>query len=273
MITLTGVLLDLRVAPTNLAMLYLAGVVFISLKWGLGPALMSSLISTFAFDFLFISPYLSFAITDAWYLLTLVTLMGISLLTSFLTNAVREQALAAREREAHTVALYSLTQSLSAARIPDEIFRAAADHVKARFGLDIAILLHNEKEQLISRFEPSGSVLDAAIQAAATDAFRRAGSDSNAGRQGAFQPLKTAALALGVMVLLPVRAYSEISGGYELELEAIAVQVALAIERTRLEEKARDAEVLRRADELRRTLLNSVSHSLRVSVGGDPERA
>ena len=50
-ITLFGSLLDLRVAPTNLAMLYLSGVVVISYRWGLGPALVSSLVSAFTFDF------------------------------------------------------------------------------------------------------------------------------------------------------------------------------------------------------------------------------
>ena len=52
-ITGAGVLLNLRVAPTNLAMLYLLVVVLTSFKWGLGPALMSSVISTVVFDYVF----------------------------------------------------------------------------------------------------------------------------------------------------------------------------------------------------------------------------
>ena len=47
-----GVLPNLPVAPTNQAMLYLLGVVLSSFKWGLGPALMSSVISTVVFDYL-----------------------------------------------------------------------------------------------------------------------------------------------------------------------------------------------------------------------------
>jgi two-component system sensor histidine kinase KdpD len=52
----------------------------------------------------------------------------------------------------------------------------------------------------------------------------------------------------------------------EMVLEGIAGQVAVAIERANLEEQARSAEVLRKADELQRTLLNSVSHSLRAPL-------
>lgn len=61
MITAVDRLLDLRVASTNMVMLYLLGIVFVSLRWGFGPALAPSLISTFTFDFIFIPPYLSFA--------------------------------------------------------------------------------------------------------------------------------------------------------------------------------------------------------------------
>jgi two-component system sensor histidine kinase KdpD len=49
-------------------------------------------------------------------------------------------------------------------------------------------------------------------------------------------------------------------------MQAVAGQVTSAIRRTRVEQEAREAEVLRRAEELQRTLLNSVSHSLRAPL-------
>ena len=47
LITSAGLLVNLRSAPTNVGMLYLAGVVFGALKWGFGPALLSAILSTF----------------------------------------------------------------------------------------------------------------------------------------------------------------------------------------------------------------------------------
>ena len=146
LITGIGIVLDLQVAPTNLAMLYLLAVVFASFKWGLGPALMSSLISALAFDYLFIPPFRSFAVTDVWYVITAATLMCVSLLISFLANAVREQATAARRREAHTAALYSLTVSMGVARRPEDVLKRAAGHIKANFGWDVAFLLLQKPE-------------------------------------------------------------------------------------------------------------------------------
>jgi two-component system sensor histidine kinase KdpD len=49
-------------------------------------------------------------------------------------------------------------------------------------------------------------------------------------------------------------------------MKAVAGQVASAIRRARLEDRAREVEVLRKAEELQRTLLNSVSHSLRAPL-------
>jgi two-component system sensor histidine kinase KdpD len=263
-ITGTGILLNLRVAPTNLAMLYLLGVVFTSFKWGLGPALMSSVISTAVFDYLFIPPYLSVAVTDTWYLITAITLMGIALLISFLINAVRQQATAANRREAHATALYSLTQSLGGARHPEEVCKAAVDHIKANIGYDVAILLSTETGELVTGFEPSGMGLDAATRAAAEQMFQLAADEGREPRENAFLVLKTAAGAIGVMVLLPVR--SQYEARDVIVMQAVAGQVASAIRRARLEDRAREVEVLRKAEELQCTLLNSVSHSLRAPL-------
>jgi two-component system, OmpR family, sensor histidine kinase KdpD len=263
-ITGVGIVLDLRVAPTNLAMLYLLAVVFVSFKWGLGPALMCSLISTVAFDYLFIPPYRSFAMTDVWYLITATTLMCVSLLISFLANAVREQATRANQREAHTAALYSLTLSIGAARRPEEVLKSAADHIKANFGWDSAFLLSAETGELVRAFEPPGMSLDAASWDTAEQIFQLAARESRGPRQEQFQLLTTAAGAIGVMVLLPVDSRHRVQDG--AILQAIAAQVASSIRRARFEDRAREVEVLRKAEELQRTLLNSVSHSLRAPL-------
>jgi two-component system, OmpR family, sensor histidine kinase KdpD len=263
-ITGSGILLNLRVAPTNLAMLYLLAVVLTSFKWGLGPALMSSVISTVVFDYLFVPPYQSFAVTDTWYLITAITLMGVALVISFLTNAVRQQARAANRREAHATALYSLTQSLGAARRPEDVLKAAAEHIEASFGYHVAIFLATETGDLVTGFEPSGMNVDSATLATAEEIFQLGVHQGSGSQQGAFLVLSTAAGAIGVMVLLP--AGSQYEARDAVIMQAVAGQVASAIRRARLEDRAREVEVLRKAEELQRTLLNSVSHSLRAPL-------
>ena len=266
LITFAGLLINLRSAPTNAGMLYLAGVIFGALKWGFGPALLSAILSTFVFDFVFIGPYLSFAITDFWYLITLITMMGIGLLISVLASAAREQALTAKRRAADTAALYSLTQSLSGAREVDPVLRAAAEHIQTAFGRAVAILLPEESGKLIVRYHSPDFELDAKTHGKAARIFEEALHDPTVRSCGVFLPLRCGARVLGVIALPPVERSAEVSGASERVLEGVAGQVALAIERAGLEERARQAEVLGKAEELQRTLLHSVSHSLRTPL-------
>lgn len=265
LITLAGLQLEMRLAPSNVAMLYLLGVVFTSIKWGLWPALMCSLIGIFLFDFLFIQPYRSFAFTDVWYLITLITFICVAALVSILSSNAREQALAAREREAQTALLYALTRSLGVARHTEEVLQIAAGLVRQAFGCDIALLLADEVGALVPRFVPGGVHLSASIYEDARRVYEQSIDDISPNQRVAFIPLKTASRAIGVMVLLQ-SSHSGFLPGRERVMDAVATQVALAIEHNILEENARDAEILRRADELHRTLLNSVSHSLRAPL-------
>jgi two-component system sensor histidine kinase KdpD len=266
LITSAGLLINLRSAPTNVGMLYLAGVVFGALKWGFGPALLSAILSTFVFDYVFVPPYLSFAITDFWYLITLLAMMGIGILISVLASAAREQALAAKKRAADTAALYSLTQSLSAAREVDPVLRAAAEHIQTAFGRAVAILLPEESGKLVVRYHSPDFELDATTHGRAGCILQQASNDPTIRSCGAFLPLRCGARVLGMIVLLPADSSAEVSDVGEHVLEGVASQVALAIERAGLEEKARQAEVLGKAEELQRTLLHSVSHSLRTPL-------
>src|SRR5260370_34640781 len=75
-----------KLASVNIVMVYLLGVVAVSLRFGQGPSILASFLSVLAFDFFFIPPLLSFAVEDTQYLLTfavmLITGVTISALTS-----------------------------------------------------------------------------------------------------------------------------------------------------------------------------------------------
>jgi K+-sensing histidine kinase KdpD len=238
-ITLLGALLDLRVAPTNLAMLYLLGAVFVSYRWGFRPALTYSIVSTVTFDFIFVPPYESFAVTDFWYSLTAITLMSVALFISILIAAVRQQAVVAARREGHTATLYRLMQSLASARDSSEVLRAAAAQFKVAFGLEVAVLLETEGGRLATQLESPGFSIDDSVHAAAERLF--VASQSNPIRsEGAFLPLRAGGDVIGVMVLSG--GGTRVAGDEALVLEAMAGQMALAIKRSVLAEKARAAE-------------------------------
>lgn len=94
-------------------MISLLGVVYVATRYGRGPAIAASLASVLVFDFFFVPPYLSFAVSDAQYVLTFAVMLIIGLLISHLTVRLREQLHAAQQMGQRTAALFQLTRQLS----------------------------------------------------------------------------------------------------------------------------------------------------------------
>jgi len=78
-----------RLATVDVAMVLLLGVVMVSARWARGPALLASLISIAAFDFLFVPPYYTFDVHDGAYLLTFAVMLAVALTMTRLTGRAR----------------------------------------------------------------------------------------------------------------------------------------------------------------------------------------
>src|SRR5262249_42126097 len=86
------------------------------------------------------------------------------------------------------------------------------------------------------------------------------------GARALYLPLKASQGAVGVLGMRPSDPRS-IQGPEQLhQLETFANQIALAVERAQLAEKAQRAEVQTEAERLRNSLLSSVSHDLRTPL-------
>jgi two-component system sensor histidine kinase KdpD len=76
----------------NIAMVYLLAVVVIALHFSYGPAILASVTSVAALDYLFVPPQGHFSVDDAQYLLTFVIVLIVALVISHLVESVRRQA-------------------------------------------------------------------------------------------------------------------------------------------------------------------------------------
>ena len=82
----------------NIIMIYLLAIVAVSLRTGRGPSVLASTLSVAAFDFFFVPPYLTFAVSDTQYLATFGVMLLVALVISGLTVRIQGQAEAARQR-------------------------------------------------------------------------------------------------------------------------------------------------------------------------------
>jgi two-component system sensor histidine kinase KdpD len=102
--TVAGLAMAGRFDLVNIAMVYLLSVVIIALRYSYGPAVLASITSVAALDYLFVPPLRHFSVDDAQYLLTFVIVLVVALVISYLVESIRRQAKAqsALEVEAET---------------------------------------------------------------------------------------------------------------------------------------------------------------------------
>ena len=258
------------ISPVNLVMLYLAAVVFAAVYLGRGPSMLTAVLSVLAFDFFFVPPRFTFAVTDAEYILTFIGLFIVSVVISTLAVRAREQAEAAQDRETHTAALYAFSRELATAVNLDDIIGITMTHLSETFSRDIAILL-SEGDQLVLSGHSPNTTLDANERAVATWAFEHGqpagrGTDTLPAARVRYLPLKTSRGTLGVLGVQPHEDSQHLTAEQNRLMESFASQAALAIERARLADQAQKAQVQIETERLRNSLLSSVSHDLRTPL-------
>jgi two-component system sensor histidine kinase KdpD len=271
-----GFLIGGRLEPTNLVMVYLLTVVIAAIYLGRGPAILASILGVLAFDFLFVTPYFTFAVSDTQYIITFIALFFVGLVISQLTARAREQAEAAHQREAETAELYALSRDLAIARQLDDIVQVLIHHVEETFERSTVILLP-ENGQLVTRMASTNLKLDEDEIAVADWVYRHgdpAGRHTNTLPAALFRylPLKTARGVVGVLGVEGPEPFSpDLTPQQRRLMDAFASQAALAIERVQFAEQARQAQLLQATEKLQTALLNSISHDLRtplVSITG-----
>jgi two-component system sensor histidine kinase KdpD len=273
----TGIsaLLSPYISPTNMVVVYLLAVVFAAVYLGRGPAVITSILGVAAFDYFFVPPHLTLAVSDTEYLLTFFGLLGVGLVISQLTAQIREQADAAKLREVQTVALYELGRDLTETAGTEAVTQTAIAHIGQTFSREVAIFL--PVDEFLKVFATSAGLAisddDLAVAAWTFEHEQPAGRGTDTLPEASmrYQPLKTMRGAVGVLGVKPSMPDRFLTRDQLRTLDAFANQVALAIERARLAEKTRQNEMLEITDKLQNALLNSISHDLRtplVSITG-----
>jgi two-component system sensor histidine kinase KdpD len=263
------------ISPTNLVVIYLLAVVFAAVYLGRGPAILTSILGVATFDYFFVPPHLTLAVSDTEYLLTFLGLLAVGLVISQLTFLVREQAEAARQREVQTVALYELGRDLTETAGLEAVTQTAIAHVGQTFSREVAIFLPVAGILKVYATSEELGVTDDDLAVASWSFEHRQpagrGTDTLPEASMRYQPLKTLRGVVGVLGVKPSSPDRFLTRDQLRTLDAFANQIALAIERARLAEQTRQTEMLEITDKLQNALLNSISHDLRtplVSITG-----
>ncbi|MGI5240413.1 DUF4118 domain-containing protein [Dactylosporangium sp. CA-139066] len=134
----TAVLLPLQTGSQIGAdsVIYLCGVLLISSVWGARLGIVTSLVSAFAFNFVFLRPYWRFHLVPRSDVLSAVVFIAAGLLTSFLANLARKRAAdaTARQQEAHLAA--ALARRMLGADDVRSVLGPVSQRIADEFALD-----------------------------------------------------------------------------------------------------------------------------------------
>jgi len=257
---------------TDVAMVFLLGVALVAARYGRGPTIFASFLSIALFDFFFVPPRFTFAVSDVSYLLTFVVMLAIALIMSGLTLRIRAQAETARERERRTAALYGMSRALAGIRTQGEIIGTVTRHVRETFGVPTQIFLADGKGGLQVPAAPAAYPIDDKEMSVAAWVFTHgriagAGTDTLPAAQGVYLPLAASSGTIGVLGVRPSEENRFRDPVAQQLVETFAAQAAVALERTTLAERAQREQVEVEAERLRTSLLSSLSHDLRTPLG------
>lgn len=260
---------EILAAPDIIAMFLLA-ITVVATRTGRGPSVFASLLAVAAYDFFFVTPYYTFAVSDHSHVLTFAMMFGVGAVMSGLTGRIRQQEQNARNREVRTASLYALSRELGSA--VDEVSAAwvLTKHTAELFSCGALVVLDRDKsaaEPTVMVGQAPYSSMEQAVVRWVFEHGRPAGlgTDTLEGARLACFPIRAGAEVLGVLALGPADA-SAIGLDSRDFIETVARQGALALERSRSAEEAKAAALRARAEEMRSSLLSAVSHDLRTPL-------
>lgn len=271
--SLLGLALQHWHTSANQVLTYLVAVVVAAVYLGRGPALLVSCLSVVAFDFFVIPPPITFAIPGPENLPTLIELLIVSLVISSLTTRLKTQIAQQQRQALATQALYAMSRDLAAAEDLPAIIQAIVANIGQTFEREVVILLPASTPEGDFKTYPTENIAWLDAQEKATAVWVREhqepagrGTDSYPQAQAHYLPLRTAQTNIGVLGVRPVTPGPYLTPEQRQFLATFASVASLAIERVRLAETARRAQVLEATEKLQTALLNAISHDLRTPL-------
>ena len=246
--TLLGTILLPLLSVTDIAMLFLAAVALAASRVRRGAAVFAAFLSIALFDFFFVPPRFTFAVSDLHYIFTFAVMLACALTISELSVRLRSYGEAAREREGRTASLYAMSHELDPAMPPAELVAIITRHVHQAFGADVVILMRGPHGDLVGVADAVPPfTLDDQERAVAQWAFDHwhiagAGTEQFPAGRTLFVPLVASTGRYGVLGLRAAGSGRDVSQLSDTTvqgvLETFAGQAAMALEHAR----ARSAE-------------------------------
>jgi two-component system sensor histidine kinase KdpD len=252
----------------DVVMVYMLGATLAALRLGRGPAVLCAVANIGAFDYLFIPPRFSFWVSDPHYVVTFAVMLGVASIIATLVSAVRQQTVSAINRERRTAVLYAMTSEFAITRNAANMVSVAERHIADVSQSRAIVLTRDEHGQLQNCRAGGANRVNMQLCKWVFEHQKPAGlgSEKHPAEGAMYLPLSGSQDAQGVLVVTPRDRRRALLPEQRRLLEALASQLALALERVHLVEVVQAARLAAERAALRNTLLASISHDLRTPL-------
>lgn len=252
-------------SPDSLTLIFLIAVVVSAQRYGLWPAVLSSLLSVLCWDYFFTLPYYELYFSDPRDYFALTAFLIVALVISGMTAQIRRQNERLAVLAESISRLYRVSQEFSQMGTVDELARFTIARLSEMFRCEAVMVLRGHADGATSLIFPAGHTLESQ-EIAAAEQKNGLSADAGDGRgRYAFLPLNALRGQIGSVGLGHPQA-DRLNAEERQELDVFMSQAALAIERAWLARDFEHAQMTAKTEQLRNALLTSVSHDLRTPL-------
>jgi two-component system sensor histidine kinase KdpD len=265
--TLIGLWIAPRWGTAPVDMVYLPAVLGAAALWGLWPGTIAAVSSALAYNFLFTEPIHTLRIHRVADFVTVAILLIVALVTGRLAAAIRRQARVANAHSTRNALIAGFARRLLSSSSEKDIARVSCKELHRLFDCNAVLVSGLPTPQVIAA-APTGNLLTPSDIAAAALAIQ---SSQAAGRgtrrlqpaEWLFQPVRSGSQVLAAAGLARDDGLPPVEEARLPLLTSLLDQLALALERARLETQTRAFAATRERDRLRAALVSSIGYDLR----------
>jgi two-component system, OmpR family, sensor histidine kinase KdpD len=260
--TVLGLVISPRWGNSAIDLLYLPAVLGAAVVGGLWTALLAAVLSALAYNFFFTAPHMTFRIDNPNDVVTVLVLFAVAAVTSQLAASIREQARIAEAHAARNATIAGFARRLLSCTNEQEIADVSTRELGTIFECN-AVLISNDQEPQVLASAPVAmrlTLTDVATAALTLSTGERSGRglDRAVPTEWQFHPVKAGTSVLAAMAIARDDGSPPVRPDQLALVDNLLDQVALALERTRLEGEAREFARLRERDQFRSTLLATI---------------
>ena len=265
--TLIGLWIAPRWGTAPVDMIYLPAVLAAAALWGLAPAVAACGAAALAYNFFFTEPVHTLRMDRVTDVVTVVVLLSVALVTSRLAAGIRREARIASAHAARNATIAGFARRLLSYSSEADIARTAAEELHRLFDCNAMIVGSLPTPEVIAAVPEGNRLTPSDIAAAAltleTGDPAGRGTMRSQPAEWQFHAVRSAAGVLAAAGLARDDGTVPVSEADFALLTNLLDQLALALERVRLESEARLFESVRERDRLRAALLSSIGDDLR----------